>query len=53
MAAIVLSWIMGQLNPINFPVSLFIEPNILMWNRPEVFAFRAMRIINADFSGSK
>ena len=46
------SWIMGQLNPINLPVSLFIQPNILLWNRPEVFAFKSDNLVFIVESGS-
>ena len=52
MEAIFISWIMGQLNPINLPVSLFIQPNILLWNRPEVFAFQSDNLVFIVESGS-
>jgi hypothetical protein len=52
MEAIVLSWIASELNPINIPISLFIRPNILLWNRPEVFAFKSDNLVFIVESGS-
>jgi len=45
MEAVTLSWIINELNPINIPINWFIRPNIMMWNRPKVFAFNSGNLV--------
>jgi hypothetical protein len=52
MEVIIASWILNELNPINIPVSLFVMPNILLWNRPKVYAFKSDNLVFIVESGS-
>ena len=52
MEVIIASWIWNELNPINLPIGMFIRPNIMMWNRPKVFAFNSDNLVFIVESGS-
>ena len=44
--------LLTEFNILNLPINLFIRPNILMWNRPEVFAFKSGNLVFIVESGS-
>lgn len=52
MEVIIASWIWNEINPINLPIGMFIRPNIMMWNRPKVFAFNSDNLVFIVESGS-
>jgi hypothetical protein len=52
MEVVLASWIWNELNPVNFPIGMFIRPNIMMWNRPKVFAFKSDNLVFIVETGS-